>query len=106
VSANKTNPYAIDQDLKAYSEHELDIINSVVAYYKDKSADDLTDETHSEDSLWSKTVTQHHISFDETGRANFPICLNDLNGAERKEIYVDALDNIMMHALFNSAIHV
>ena len=106
VAANKTNPYAIDQDLKSFSEYEMDIINSVIAYCKGKSADDLTDETHSEDSLWSQTVSQHHITFDETGRSEYPICLNDLNDAEGKEIYAEALDSMMMQASLNSALHV
>ena len=106
VSANKKNLYAIDKDLKAFSAYEMDIINSVIAYCKDKSADNLTDETHSDDSLWSQTVSQHNISFDETGRSEYPICLNDLNDAEGKEIYADALDSIMMQASLNSSLYV
>ena len=61
----------------------------------DKTADELTDETHSEDSLWSKAVSQHHIKFDETGRTDYTICLNDLNDAEEKEIYAEAMDSVM-----------
>ena len=106
VSANKTNPYAIDQDMRVFSEFEMDIINSVIAYCKNKSADDLTDETHSEGSLWAKTVAEHQISFDESERSDYPICLNDLNDDEGKEIYADALDSVMMQASINSAIHV
>lgn len=106
VSANKTNPYAIDQDMRVYSEFERDIINSVIAYCKNKSADDLTDETHSKGSLWAKTVSKYKISFDESGRSDYLICLNDLNDEEGKEIYTDALDSIMMQASINSAIHV
>lgn len=106
VAANKTNSYAIDQDLKGFSEYEMDIINSVIAHCKDKSADDLTVETHSEDSLWSQTVSQHQITFDDTGRSECLICLNDLNDAEGKEIYAEALDSMMMQASLNLALHV
>ena len=106
VSANKSNLFAIDQDMRAFSEYEMDIINSVIAYCKNKSADELTDETHSEDSLWSKAVSQHHIKFDETGRTDYTICLNDLNDAEEKEIYAEAMDSVMMQAFLNSAANV
>lgn len=106
VSSNKTNLFAIDKDLKAFSAYEMDIINSVIAYCKDKSADDLTDETHSENSLWSQTVSRYNITFDKTGRSEYPICLNDLNDAEGKDIYADALDSIMMQASLNSSLHV
>lgn len=106
VSANKTNLYAIDKDLKAFSAYEMDIINSVIEYCKNKSADELTAETHSDDSLWSQTVSRHNITFDKTGRSEYPICLNDLNDAEGKDIYADALDSIMMQASLNSSLHV
>ena len=106
VSSNKTNLFAIDKDLKAFSAYEMDIINSVIAYCKDKSADDLTDETHNENSLWSQTVSRYNIIFDKTGRSEYPICLNDLNDAEGKDIYADALDSIMMQASLNSSLHV
>lgn len=106
VSSKKISLYAIDKDLKAFSAYEMDIINSVIAYCKDKSADDLTDETHQENSLWSQTVSRNNIVFDETGRSKYPICLNDLNDVEGKEIYADALDSIMMQASLNSSLHV
>lgn len=106
VSSTQNNPYAIDQNMKAFSEYEMDIINSVIAHCKDKSADDLTDETHSKDSLWSQTVAHNNIKFDETGRSDFPIHLNDLNDAEGKEIYAEALDCMMMQAAINSEAHV
>ena len=106
VSAKKKSLYAIDKDLKAFSAYEMDIINSVIAYCKDKSADDLTNETHQDDSLWSQTVSRYNIVFDETGRSKYPICLNDLNDAEGKEVYADALDSIMMQASLNSSLHV
>lgn len=106
VSAKKTNSFAIDQDMKAFSEYEMDIINSVIAYCKNKSADELTDETHSEDSLWSKAVSKYHITFDGTGQTKYPICLNDLNDADGKEIYSEAMDSIMMQASLNSTVNV
>ncbi len=106
VSANKTNLYAIDKDLQVFSAYEMDIINSVIAYCKNKSADELTDETHSKDSLWSKTIVQHHVTFDKEGRSQYPICLNDLNDAEGKEVYAEALDSIMMQASLNATTHV
>ncbi len=102
VSANKKNLYAIDKNLRVFSAYEMDIINSVIAYCKDKSADDLTDETHRDDSLWSQVVSRYNIIFDETGRSEYSICLNDLNDAEGKEVYADALDSIMMQAALNS----
>jgi len=106
VSAKRTNLYAIDQEMKVFSEYEMDIINSVIAACKDKSADELTDETHREDSLWSKVVADHRITFDETGRSNYRVDLNELNDEEGKEIYAEALDCVLMQASLNSALHV
>lgn len=106
VTANCTNPYLIDQAMGAYSEYEMDIINSVIAQCKEKSADDLTNETHQEDSLWSRVVANNHVSFDETGRSNYKVDLNDLNDEIGREIYAEALDCVMMQASLNSLAHV
>lgn len=102
VSPVKTTRYSIDQDMKVFSEYEMDIINSVVAHCESKSADDLTDETHQDNSLWSKTVALNNINFDKSGRSNYIVNLNDLNDADGKEIYADALDSVIMQAAINS----
>lgn len=102
VVANKTYPYAIEKDLKVFSAYEMDIINSVIAQCEDKSADELTDQTHSEDSLWSQTVAQYGISFAESGRSDHQINLNELNDEDGKEVYMDALDSMMMQASLNA----
>lgn len=106
VSANQSNLYVIDQKMKVFSEYEMDIINSVIAACKDKSADELTDETHRENSLWSRVVADNNISFDETGRSQYRVNLNELNDEDGREIYAEALDAIMMQASLYSAMHV
>lgn len=105
VSPVKTTRYSIDQDMKVFSEYEMDIINSVVAHCESKSADDLTDETHQDNSLWPKTVALNNVNFDKSGRSNYIVNLNDLNDADGKEIYADALDSVIMQAAINSAHH-
>lgn len=106
VKANNTNPYLIDQAMSAYSEYEMDIINSVIAYCKNKSADELTDETHRGESLWSRVVEKNKISFDNSNRSDYKLDLNDLNDDEGREIFAEALDSIMMQASLNSRVHV
>jgi len=106
VSAKKSNPYAIDRDMEVFSEYEMGIINDVIAVCKDKSADELTDETHREDSLWSQVVTQNHITFADSDCSEYLVDLNDLNDQEGKEIYAEALDCVMMQASLNPELHV
>ena len=90
--ADKTESAHMD----AFSPYELNIIDSVIKQYGDRSADELTELTHEHDSLWAQTVRSHHLKFDKTKTSDVPVHLQEINGndAERESIYEDALWNM------------
>ena len=47
-----------------FSSDEIDIIDSLLYKYADKSADELTMLTHQPDSLWSQIVSENNLVFD------------------------------------------
>lgn len=48
-----------------FSASEIEIINQLIATYGSHTADELSDLTHMEDSLWSKAVAEHNLRFDK-----------------------------------------
>lgn len=106
VSSKKENPYLIDKDMNVFSEYEKEIIDRVIVLCKDKTADELTDETHQKDSLWYQVVKKNHITFEKDDQSTFPVILNDLNNKENKEVYLEAFDCMMMQAALNSSCYV
>ena len=85
--------YLIDKQMEAYSQYEKDVIDSVISAYSDKSADELTDITHQETSLWSKIVEENNVRFVD-GKSDVEIPLVRLNegNEEKSAIFEEALD--------------
>ena len=79
------------------------MIDKVIEKCKDKSADTLTDESHTADSLWSKIVEEHNIDFSKGSQTDYLIDLNLLNGDNEvaKDKYQDAKECMQMQALLN-----
>lgn len=104
VNAVKQAPYLIDKDMMCMSQWEQDLIDGVVARYRDMDADALTDETHVKDSLWSQVVMENGIDFESCAESDCMIDLNRLNtNEESRDTYEDALDAIYMQSLINQA---
>lgn len=75
-----------------FSQYEINLIDSVLNEFGHKSADELSDYTHRKDSLWTKTVSEKHVVFDD-GKSNVTIDLDEMNDdEEKKEIYMEALE--------------
>lgn len=77
-----------------FSQYEINLIDEVISFYGNKTADELTDITHLDNSLWSKAVKENHIDFSNNGKSKVKIFLNKLNegDVEKEEIYEDALE--------------
>lgn len=85
--------YLINKQMELFSLYEKDIIDTVLSEYKDKSADELTDITHRNDSLWTRVVAEQQVHFID-GKSDIEIPLQKLNSgdSEKEAIYEDALD--------------
>ena len=103
VSSVKQEPYLIEKDMRLVSQWEQELIDKVIEKCKDKSADTLTDESHTADSLWSKIVEEHNIDFSKGSQTDYLIDLNLLNGDNEvaKVKYQDAKECMQMQALLN-----
>ena len=83
----------IEQQMEAYSPFEMTLINKVIAQCKNKTADELTEETHEATSLWSRIVKEQNVSF-SNGKSTTRIPLEMLNAGdqEKEAIYAEALE--------------
>lgn len=104
VSSIKTAPYLIDKDMEIMSVYERQIIDRILQQYMHKSADELTEETHMQDSLWSQVVEENKIDFSTDAKSEYLVDLNRINAndASLKEIYADAMDVMQMQAFLIS----
>lgn len=104
VNSVKQAPYLIDKDMLCMSQWEQNLVDAVIEKYKDMDADDLTNETHLEDTLWSQVVKENAIDFSANPKSNCKIDLNRLNtDEESRETYEDAYDSFYLQSLLNQA---
>lgn len=85
--------YHVLKQMDIYSPYEMEIIDSVMFKYADWTADELSELTHADTSLWSQIVKEHNIQFND-GKSNVLIPLQRLNDGdiEKEETYEDALE--------------
>jgi uncharacterized phage-associated protein len=57
---------AVEFKVDSFSEYELEIIDKVIAKYKNYSAEELVTLTHEKDSLWSITKQENDIDFENS----------------------------------------
>ena len=93
VSPKMRHDYLIDKQMEAYSQYEKEVIDAVIDSCMGKSADELSEITHMESSLWSKIVKEQNVVFVD-GKSDVEIPLSRLNeGDEDKAAtYEEALD--------------
>ncbi len=93
VTPVQIHDYLIGKQMEVYSQYEREIIDSVIDAYCCKTADELSDITHQENSLWSKVVKEQNVTFVD-GKSDVVIPLTRLNDGneEKKAIYEEALD--------------
>ena len=87
------NEYLIGKQMEVYSQFEKEVIDSIIETYRGKSADELTEITHQDNSLWSKIVEEQNVKFVD-GKSDVEIPLTQLNEGdeEKTAIYEEALD--------------
>lgn len=104
VESVTPSKYQVLKQMEDFSQYEIDIIDDVLATYASMSADDLTDKTHEDNSLWTKVVAEHHISFEDNSKSDIIIPLTMLNegSVEKMEVYEDARWNMEFQALLNN----
>ena len=79
--------------MDSFSQYEMEIIDDIIIRYGKKTADELSDITHKNDSLWSAIVKEENISFID-GKSDVQIPLIRLNtgNVEKEEVYKEALE--------------
>lgn len=101
VNARVQHAYQLEKDMQKMSQWEKELAERIIERCKDLSADQLTDETHTPDSLWSKTVAENGIDFSKESKTDYVVDLNRLNDDEGAAVYEDALDCMRMQAFLN-----
>lgn len=100
VNSVKQAPYLIDKDMLCMSQWEQNLVNAVIEKYKDMDADELTNETHLDDTLWSQVVKENSIDFSANSKSECKIDLNRLNtDEESRDTYEDAYDSFYLQSL-------
>lgn len=101
VNARVQHAYQLEKDMLKMSQWEKELVERIIERCKDLSADQLTDETHTPDSLWSKTVAENGIDFSKEAKTDYVVDLNRLNDEEGAAVYEDAMDCMRMQAFLN-----
>lgn len=94
--------YHVLKQMDIYSPYEMKVINEIVSLYANHTADELSDFTHIETSLWSKIVKEQSVKFVD-GKSDVEIPLQLLNGdnEDKRETYEDAKWNMSFQAALN-----
>ena len=94
--------YQVLKQMEVYSPFEMGIIEEVISMYENKTADELSELTHEEGSLWSRIVNKENVEFVD-GKSTIEIPLKLLNGddVDKNEIYEEAKWNMGFQAALN-----
>lgn len=101
VNARVQHAYQLEKGMQKMSQWEMELVERIIERCKDLSADQLTDETHTPDSLWSRTVAENGIDFSKEAKTDYVVDLNRLNDEEGAAVYEDAMDCMRMQAFLN-----
>ncbi|MCD8237263.1 MAG: SocA family protein [Prevotellaceae bacterium] len=85
--------YHVLKQMDIYSPYEMGIIDSIIYKYEECTADELSELTHVETSLWSQIVKEHNIQFVD-GKSDILIPLQRMNEGDidKEETYEEALE--------------
>ena len=85
--------YHVLKQMDIYSPYEMRVIDSIMYKYEDCTADELSELTHAETSLWSQIVKEHDIQFVD-GKSDVKIPLQRMNEGDmdKEETYEEALE--------------
>jgi uncharacterized phage-associated protein len=95
--------FYLEGGLELFGEYHLEVIDSILDKYGDFTADQLSEITHQEESLWSKTVSENKLDFKDSGKSDVKLDLISLikNDEEKFNSYFEALDNTLITANLN-----
>ena len=105
VNSKETHTYNVTRQMDDFSEAEMRLIDNILDRLAEKSADDLTDQTHRPDSLWSKAVADNGLRFDNDSRESAAeIDLNALNDGNEhfKDVFAEAQWNMKFQEMLDS----
>ena len=101
VNALVQHAFQLEKDMQKTSQWEKELVERIIEHCKDLSADQLTDETHTPDSLWSQVVAENNIDFSCNPKTTYVVDLNRLNDEEGAATYEEAEDCMQMQAFLN-----
>ena len=103
INSVQPHEFLIYKEMGEFSQSEIAAIDKLIAEFKNKSADDLSDITHVSTSIWSKVVAQDHISFETQKTSHFQVPLPMLfeEGDYRLAVFEDAQWNMEYQAMLN-----
>lgn len=103
INSVQPHEFLIYKEMGEFSQSEIAAIDKLIAEFKNKSADDLSDITHVSTSIWSKVVAQNHISFETQKTSHFQVPLPMLfeEGDYRLAVFEDAQWNMEYQAMLN-----
>ena len=90
---SKLSDIQLFEEMGEFSTAELDVIDTLLDKYADKSADELTSLTHQPDSLWSQIVAENNLVFDEQHKQSeveIPLIRHIKDREDLMEVYEDA----------------
>lgn len=102
VNARVQQAFQFEKEMRKTSQWEKEFVERIIERCKDLSADQLTDETHTPDFLWSKTVVENGIDFSKVSTTNFVVDLNRLNDEDGAAVYRDAEECMKMNAFLTA----
>lgn len=95
--------YHVLKQMDIYSPYEMGVIDEIIFKYADMSADQLSDLTHEENSLWYRVITENNLSFESNKTSDVLVELTMLNEGDidKQEVYEDAKWNMEFQAALN-----
>ena len=91
---SRLNNYEIIKSSEIFSPYELGVVDEVIYQCQDKTADELSDLTHRQGSLWFKVVKENNLSFERKKQSDVAIPLTMLieDDDDKLETYNEALE--------------
>jgi uncharacterized phage-associated protein len=96
--------FHLEAGLAEFGAYHLEIIDSVIQKYGRLSADELSEITHQEDSIWAKTVKENKLDFKKESKTEIKLDLTALikGDSDKYNAYLEALENMQFTAAMNS----
>ena len=93
VKASSQNIHQNLKQMDVFSQYEMEIIDDIISEYKDTTADELSEITHEDNTLWSIIIKEKNVTFVD-GKSEVQIPLTRLNEGnfEKEETYNEALE--------------